>query len=70
MTSKKEAGVDAVIERKQTILVTADMVIDVYLAYTKEVDKLKKKEYHDTAILLSQHLNEYLPLKKSQYIIP
>jgi len=70
MTSKKEEGVDAVIERKQTILVTADMVIDVYLASSKEADKIKKKEYYDTAILLSQHLNEYLPLKKSQYIIP
>ena len=70
MTSKKSEGVSEAIEHKQTILVTADMVIDIYLAYVKEVDKLKKKEYHDTAILMSQHLNEYLPLRKSQYIIP
>jgi len=70
MTSKKEEGVNAVIERKHTILITADMVLDVYSASENETDKSKKKELYTNAVFLAQHLNNYIPLKKSQYIIP
>jgi len=69
MTSKKEEGVDAVIERKHTIQVTADMVLDVYSASIKETNDKKKKELYSNAVFLSQHLNCYIPLKRSQYII-
>jgi len=69
MTSKKEEGVDAGHDRKHTILVTADMVLDVFNASEKEANKTKKKDLYNNAVFLSQHLNTYLPLKKSQYII-
>jgi len=69
MTSKKEEGVDADHDRKHTILVTANMVLDIFLASEKETNKTKKKALYDNAVFLSQHLNTYLPLKKSQYII-
>ena len=69
MTSKKEEGVNAVIERKHTVLVTADMVLDVYTASLKEKDKIKKNELYNNAVFLSLHLNNYIPLKKSKYTI-
>jgi hypothetical protein len=55
-------------QRKQTTFITSDMVLDTYLASTKEKNKDKKKELLDNAIFLSQHLNEYIPLTESQYI--
>lgn len=67
MTSKKTEGI-VVGERKQTTLVTADMVLDTYVAVTKEKNKEKKKELMDNVVFLSQHLNEYIPLKGSQYV--
>jgi hypothetical protein len=68
MTSKK-TDESVVIEKKQTTFVTADMVLDVFIAAEKESSKTRKKEILDNAVFLSQHLNEYIPLKKSQYII-
>ena len=67
MTSKKTEGI-AVGERKQTTFVTSDMVLDTYVAVTKEKNKEKKKELMDNVVFLSQHLNEYIPLKGSQYV--
>ena len=69
MTSKKEEGVNATIDRKHTILVTADMVLDVYSASLKEKDKNKKTELYNNAVFLSLHLGNYIPLRKSQYTI-
>ena len=69
MTSKKEEGVNAVIKRKYTTLVTADMVLDIYSASQKETNKKIKTEIYNKAIFLSQHLNCCIPLSKSQYSV-
>ena len=66
--SKTGNHVTANIERKSTILVTSDMVIDTYLAAKKEKDKAKKAEMMENVIFLSENLNHYTPLRRSQYI--
>jgi hypothetical protein len=68
MTSNSASNSKTDIERKQTILVTSDMVIDTYLAMKKEKNKTKKEEMLNNVILMSNHLNRYIPLKRSQYV--
>lgn len=68
MTSNSASNSKTDIERKQTILVTSDMVIDTYLAMKKEKNKTKKQEMMNNVVLMSNHLNRYIPLKRSQYI--
>jgi hypothetical protein len=68
MTSNSASNSKTDIERKQTILVTSDMVIDTYLAMKKEKNKTKKQEMMNNVIFMSNHLNRYIPLKKSQYV--
>lgn len=68
MTSNSASNSKTDIERKQTILVTSDMVIDTYLAMKKEKNKTKKQEMMNNVIFMSNYLNRYIPLKKSQYV--
>jgi hypothetical protein len=68
MTTNSSKGVVAELERKRTILVTSDMVIDTYLAAKGEKDKKKKAEMMENVIFLSQNLNHYTPLRRSQYV--
>lgn len=69
MTSKKEEEVNAETERKHTVLVTADIILNIYQASEKTAEKNKKRELYNAAVFLSQHLNKCIPLKKSQYSI-
>jgi hypothetical protein len=68
MTSNSASNSKTDIERKQTTLITSDMVIDTYLAMKKEKNKTKKQEMMNNVIFMSNHLNRYIPLKRSQYI--
>ena len=68
MTTSSNGEVRAEIERKQTIFVTADMVIDTYLVAKKEKNKKKKAEIMENVIYLSERLNRYTPLSRSQFI--
>jgi len=67
MTSKQDKGVDATIEKRHTVFVTADMVLDIYAIYLKEKDEEKRQDLLTKAFYLSKNLNTHLPLKKSQY---
>jgi len=68
-TSKTGSTMTANIEHKSTVLVTSDMVIDTYLAAKREKNKDKKKEMMENVVILSQNLNRYTPLRRSQYIL-
>ena len=69
VSSSTNRTVSANMERRSTVIVTADMVIDTYLAAKKEKNKTKKEKMMEDVIFLSQNLNRYTPLRRSQYIL-
>jgi hypothetical protein len=64
MTTKKKG--EATLERKVTMLVTSDMVLDLY-AKAKKAKGSEKKVLMERVVFLSQHLNHYTPLIPSHF---
>jgi hypothetical protein len=69
MTSNKNSGASVDIDKRHTVYVTADMVLDLYAAALAQKNKEKKQELLTNATFLSKHLNTHLPLRKSQYLL-
>ena len=66
MTTKKKEGETPTLERKVTMLVTSDMVLDLY-EKVKKTKGLEKKVLMDRVIFLSQNLNRHTPVLLSHY---
>jgi len=54
-------------ERKETVLITSDMVLDLYTK-AKQAKGMEKKLLMDRVIFLSQHLNRYTQIVVSHYL--
>lgn len=67
MTAKKKETAPPTVERKVTTLVTADMVLDLYIK-AKKTKGLEKRVLMERVVYLSQNLNHYTPLVLSHYL--
>jgi hypothetical protein len=68
MTTNKKGSTVSLPEKKVTILVTSDMVLDLY-AKAKQAKGKEKKEIMERVIFLSEHLNHYTPIAPSLYSV-
>ena len=68
MTTNKKGSTVSVPERKVTILITSDMVLDLY-AKAKKAKGKEKKELMERVVFLSQNLNHYTPIVPSHYSV-
>jgi hypothetical protein len=66
MTTNKKVSAVSLPERKVTVLITSDMVLDLY-AKAKQAKGKEKKELIERVIFLSQNLNNYTPIVQSLY---
>jgi hypothetical protein len=66
MATDNTKSAKAVQSRKTTVLITSDMVIDLYLK-AKTLKGKEKQETMEKVIFLSQHLNRYTPIVVEQY---
>jgi hypothetical protein len=66
MTTSNKKSQGPVIDRKVTLLITSDMVLDLY-AIAKKAKGHEKKDLMERVIFLSQHLNRYTPIVPSLY---
>jgi len=66
MTTKKKST--PALERKVTMLVTSDMVLDLY-AKAKKTKGVEKKVLMERVVFLSQNLNRYTPLIPSHFLV-
>lgn len=64
MTNKKTAAVN--LSKKTTVLITSDMVLDLY-AKAKKAKGTEKKTLMEKVIFLSEHLNHYTPIVLDHY---
>jgi hypothetical protein len=54
-------------ERKKTLLITSDMVLDLY-EKAKKAKGQEKKELMERVVFLSEHLNHYTSIVESLYL--
>jgi len=66
MTTKKKST--PALERKVTMLVTSDMVLDLYTK-AKKTKGVEKKVLMERVVFLSQNLNRYTPLIPSHFLV-
>ena len=66
MTTKKKGA--PALERKVTMLVTSDMVLDLYTK-AKKTKGVEKKVLMERVVFLSQNLNRYTPLIPSHFLV-
>jgi hypothetical protein len=64
MTNKKTAEVN--VSKKTTVLITSDMVLDLY-AKAKKAKGTEKKVLMERVVFLSEHLNHYTPIVQDHY---
>jgi hypothetical protein len=64
MTNKKTAEVN--VSKKTTVLITSDMVLDLY-AKAKKAKGTEKKVLMERVVFLSEHLNHYTPIVQGHY---
>jgi hypothetical protein len=64
MTNKKTAAVNVL--KETTVLITSDMVLDLY-AKAKKAKGTEKKILMEKVIFLSEHLNHYTPIVLDHY---
>jgi hypothetical protein len=66
MTTNKKSAAVALSNKKTTVLITSDMVLDLY-AKAKKSKGAEKKSLMEKVIFLSQHLNRYTPIALDHY---
>lgn len=66
MSIKNKGTSIALKGKKITTLITADMVLDLYLK-AKKAKGVEKKELMERVIFLSENLNHYTPIIPSLY---
>jgi len=68
MSLKSKGTAVTLPDKKVTVLITSDMVLDLY-AKAKKAKGQEKKELMERVIFLSQNLNHYTPIVPSLYSV-